>query len=240
MIVPLDLAWERENLMKTDLRSSLLLLLFAFTSAAALAAPTLTGKHLDTSRLSGKYIQKVDYPQINGLPDASVEKHINAILANGSWPQEALEASDIEDGEQLNADVGYAVHLNQRELLSIEYSGLQVLTKGGKMETPHPTKLLKSYTIDLATGHTYTLRELFKAGAPYEATISQCVKKAFGGYDPDESSAANRSYYLTPKSLVLIFPDAPFAVQGAEVEIALKKLASFASPDGPIARLLKP
>ena len=226
--------------MKAALRYSLLLSLFLLTSAVSTAAPTVKLKHLKITQFHGKYIQQIDYPQICGLPDAELERRINARLANGSWPKESVTASDIEPGERLTAEVSCTVYLNEQGLLSIEYRGLQVLSKKGKMISAYPSNLINSHTIDLNTGKTYAWIDLFKTGSHYEAIISKCLKKECEGYDPDESSASKRSFYLTPKSLIVIFPNACHAMQGAEVSIPLKDLASIASPQGPIARLLKP
>ena len=153
---------------------TIVLSLIALMNVAAGAVPTVSRHHVTQKLLGGRHIVNVDYPQLAGLSAVATEKSINAMLAK-SWPKEDLAAADIDDGVIVKDDVNYTVHLNVNDLLSVEYSGLSVPTRNGVISAAHPSKLIKSLTIDLRNGHVYTYKELFKSGSVCGACVELVI-----------------------------------------------------------------
>lgn len=195
-------------------------------------------------KAGGRYKLVAKVPVVSGTSPA-VAAIINKRLAAGCpWTPEMLGHVDsMEKGEKYQEDVEGRVTLNGAGLLSVFYDGLGVNTLNGRMNSAHPTKLVRSFTFRLVDGRLVRLPDLFRKGAPWQSFLSKRVYRDFnGGKDTTPPADAPRigdgDFYLARNELVVIFPDAVFAVQGAEVKVPYRDLLHLADPKGPLAPLL--
>lgn len=211
----------------------LALVVVAVTSASAAPASVRIKRQTRTVK-QPHYVRHAAWPQVSGLP-GKLQNRINATLraAVPSAAPSAAERAAMGKGEVYSEEVDYVVSLNNRHLLSVLYSGLAMPTLDGHIYAAHPTKLIRSLTIDLDTGRAYGWGSLFKPDSGAEAYVSKRIEAALK--NPIDE---RRDFYLTPTKLVVIFPDAPFVIQGAEVPIPVADMAAWVSTSGPLARLL--
>ncbi|MEQ8173244.1 MAG: DUF4163 domain-containing protein, partial [Candidatus Eremiobacterota bacterium] len=130
----------------------------------------------------GKLSITITYPQITGLSDKKVENDLNKYLKKGFLTGyeelygRSVNFCDKKDLEFCHKDlietfgkefkntieVEYTVGVNKNDILSIDYSGLQILTPSA-----HPSKLLRTFTVNLKDGKVYKFKDLFKEKSNY-------------------------------------------------------------------------
>lgn len=225
--------------MKSKPLSIVVVLLVALTLRVGLAGPsavTVTLEHRSVKQ--AHYVLNATFPRISGLRKATLQVHINALLRKALpvQPPSAEDVARMGPTEVYKEEVKYTVTLNQHHLLSLLYSGLGFQTKDGHFNAAHPSKLIRALTLDLDSGRLYHYKDLFKPGADGDTIVRKHFSAELAPMA--DSDQTQRSFYLTPGKLVIVFPDAPYAVQGAEVTVPLADLAVVANPKGPLARLI--
>ena len=195
-------------------------------------------------KAGGRYRLVAKVPVVSGLAPVVATAINKRLAAACPWTPESFQSVDsMEKGETYQEDVEGQVTLNGAGLLSVHYQGLGVNTLNGHMNSAHPTKLVRSLTLRLLDGRVVRLPDLFRKGAPWQAFLSKRVYREFnGGKDTAPPADAPRigdgEFYLARRELVIIFPEAAFAVQGAEVKVPYADLVSLADSQGPLAPFL--
>ncbi len=189
--------------------------------------------HTTRTRAHGSYVQSVVSPEVHGIRQAA---RINALLRK-TWPVNPDNLG--EPGQVYREDVRGTVELNRGDILSVYYEGLGVITQGGRIATAHPTKLASAVTLNVRTSHAYTFAELFREPGGVARLVHGRIERQLGaGCDPDPA-ATTWAFYLTDRAMVVIFPDAPFAVASVKVKIPWSDLRPFANPHGPLPVLMR-
>ncbi len=168
---------------------------------------------------------KIEYPQIEGLPDNSKEKAINDLIKNDVLSSQVEEPiknyqGAIEDKVKITLDLKYQVKMNTTELLSVVYTGYSNIEGSA-----FPTKNIYGITIDLENVTKLKLSDF----TTIDPTLAQKIKQSTAitndavknGMDKNDLITAIKSiddqtlieglkeqwayntFYVTPDSLVV-------------------------------------
>lgn len=114
------------------------------------AAPEASGAsyQISTAAFNQDSIH-IQYPQISGLHDASLEKAINDLIKNDVWDSQVQDTIDAYQDEtiKLDLDMTYEVTLSTDEILSVMYTGSAYIEGG-----VHPSNMFHAITLDLKDG----------------------------------------------------------------------------------------
>lgn len=199
----------------------------------------------------GKLSIKITYPQITGLSDKKIENDLNKYFKKGfltgyedlyGRSVNFLEKKDLEfchkdlienfGPEFKNTiEVEYTVGVNKHDILSINYSGLGMLTPSA-----HPSKLLKTFTVNLKNGKIYKFKDLFKEKSNYMGVIKSILEKRKSYI---EIQKEGYDFYLTSDSLVLVNINTAYVSQGVEETIKFKEIKDIVNEKGPAGILMK-
>lgn len=192
----------------------------------------------------GRYVLDVRVAVVSGLAPKPANA-INRRLTKGypSTPEMEKGVDTMAKGEVYREDVRPQVTLNERGLLSVLYSGLGVCTLKGKINTAHPTKLVRTHTFRLSDGRRLLLPDLFQKGAPWQPFLATRVARFMNGGKGKASPAdappfGPGDFYLTSTALVIVYTNAPFVIQGTKVVVPYADLKAVANPRGPLAPFL--
>lgn len=163
----------------------------------------------------------LQYPQIDGLTDKTVQDSINSILRESAMDARNEGLKNADEKEKANASgygspnkyetyFDYSLKYNQNGLLSVVFMDYQYT--GGA----HGLTVQSSRTLDLKTGGEYKLKDLVKVDADYVALISDTVRNMIvervkEGILPDYSIAAfttirdDHDFYLSNNAVVVYF-----------------------------------
>lgn len=181
----------------------------------------------------------LQYPRIVGLV-ADVQGQLNSFFANRTAPV-VEQAYQSEQDSQASADYhwttevfcNYTVAYNQQNLLSLVFD--DYLYTGGAHGMTHRA----GYTVDIRTGTSYALKDLFIPGADYVGLISGEIKKqidAQGLATLGEFSRIrdDQDYYINDGDLVVYFQQyelMPYAFGFPEFRIPLDSLKLVLIPE---------
>ncbi len=184
---------------------------------------------------------EIDYPQVWGLRNTSVEQSINWTIIN---------QANMLIHEQLNNQVpgstemtgSYEIKNNQRSILS--------LTQYNYAYTPpaaHGLTLLKALTFQVQSGKVYTLSELFKPGSNYETRINTIIRAQIKERDVPlldddfKGISPNQDYYIADKSLGIFFQLydlTPYVYGFPMFPISVYSLQDIIVEDGPLGMMI--
>jgi inhibitor of cysteine peptidase len=153
---------------------------------------------------------EMQYPWISGL-DAAVQDKMNAFFASRTVP--SLEQAYQSERDSIAAAeyrwptelcLNYAVTYNQQNLLSILFD--DYIYTGGA----HGSTLRTGYTVDIKTGTTYALKDLFAPGTDYVSLLSAEIDREiktweFGTLEPFSKIRDNQDFYIKDGNLVIYF-----------------------------------
>lgn len=188
--------------------------------AAASTQPSLASRVVITSHQVKNKLDNIMYAQVSGLPDTKVEQSINAMLTVSPKRLKLMNPNDIYTGS-------YQLLYQAGNLLELEYDGYDYPQGAAHGEPSRDIKL-----INLATGQTYDIADLFKAKSGYLQTISQQVKKEDrqSVLNPDFSGVkASDGFALTRGGVQIFFQPyewAPYAAGMPEFNIAFRAVES--------------
>ncbi|OQA19923.1 MAG: hypothetical protein BWY64_00531 [bacterium ADurb.Bin363] len=198
-----------------------------------------------------KFSITIIYPQVSGLEDKNVEKEVNKFLKKGfltgyegvyGRSVNFLDKKDLEfchkdlienfgNNSTYNIEVEYNIGVNKNNILSIHYTGLAMLTPSA-----HPSKLLKTFTVNLKDGKIYTFKDLFKEKSNYMSLMEKLIKKHDLYIEKQKESY---DFYLTTDELILININTSYAIQGFEGNIKFQEIKDIINEKGPIGILMK-
>ena len=199
----------------------------------------------------GKLSITITYPQLTGLSDKKVENDLNKYFKKGFLTGyeelygRSVNFCDKKDLEFCHKDlietfgkefkntieVEYTVGVNKNDILSIDYSGLEILTPSA-----HPSKLLKTFTVNLKDGKIYKFKDLFKEKSNYMSVIKSILEKRKSYI---EIQKEGYDFYLTSDSPVLVNINTAYVSQGVEEVIKFKDIKDIINEKGPAGILMK-
>ena len=152
----------------------------------------------------------LQYTQISGLADRTVQDKINALVkqeadaAKNEGLSYIKEFPDNPSGNKYQVYFDYRIKYDQDNLLSIVLMDYQFA--GGA----HGDTIQTSYTFDLKTGAEYGMKDLFTKDSSYTSLFNDLVKteiKARELYElaPFESIAEDQAYYLENSGVTVYF-----------------------------------
>lgn len=171
---------------------------------------------------NGKSLQ-VYYPVISGLASSEVQQSINAFLKEQIEEQVADLSKQMDEAVSENKAINpqanlpkpslngkYTVTYNEKDRLSlyIDY----YLDLGGA----HGSTVRHTYTFDLSTGKTLTLKDVAGGNENYVAIINQKIKEQIAERvqsgelylnTPFESIEADRDFFLNRNGIVIAFAE---------------------------------
>lgn len=193
----------------------------------------------------------LQYPQIDGLPDQTVQDSLNASFRKLAVDARNEGLRNVEETEKSRASgypgspnkcetyFDYALKYNQNGLLSVVFMDYQYA--GGA----HGLTVQKSLTFNLNTGEGYKLKDLMKSDADYVTLFSQAVKEEINkrikeGLLPDypiapfEAIKEDQDFYLSNHAVVVYFQQYaywPYAAGIQEFPVEFSALKDILKPD---------
>lgn len=170
------------------------------------------------------------YPAVRGLADPKLQSRINRELRAAFVPARLPQLSP-RDGIYETERTFRVGRLDER-YLSVRYTGW-----GRHRGSSSTTRFFAARTIDLRTGRTFELRDLFLQHADYMdrlRTLAEPIMARSMGADPGPTFMRNTpGFYLTPKKLVLfdLFRDGT----DQDVPIEASQLSDLADKEGPLS-----
>lgn len=192
----------------------------------------------------------LQFPQIEGLGDKTVQDGINSVLRKAA---EAARSEGLKNVENFPQDpdgrsgspnkyetyFDYRLKYNQNGLLSVIFLNYQYT--GGA----HGFTVQSSHTFDLKTGKEYKLKDLMKSDAEYVPLISGIVKsqieeRAKEGLLPEhpitpfEAIRDEQDFYLSNNAAVVYFQlyeYFPYAAGIQEFAVGFSQLKDMLDPD---------
>lgn len=190
----------------------------------------------------------IQYPQIDGLKDKTVQENINSTFKKYAKDAENEGLQNADELAKYNAEYtgspnkcetyfDYVIKYNQNELLSVVFLNYQYT--GGA----HGITVLSSLNINLETGEDYRLKDLFKSGdyIPFlNSTIRDEIdKRVEAGRlseftdSPFKTIKEVSDFYLSDSSVVIYFQQYeyfPYAAGIQEFPINFVQLKTMLSP----------
>lgn len=208
-----------------------LLLLFLAVPVLAQDSVRLRSKEQHREALGGRCVIDAKYVEVEGRPD------LNAKL-KGMLPK-PCSPDDLLPGQGMSIEQDFEVTYNGHGLLSVFGSGIASLTRDGRMDGAHPTKLFNGIILDIKTGREYSLRDLFGADV-YQKLDGILAERAAQEAGSDEVRPLTEHTYhaylsKTGVTFYQIFDN--FAMGSLEVTIPYEEALKLASPDGPLKRI---
>lgn len=181
---------------------------------------------------NGDYL--VYYPQVEGMSDPAAEQKANAMLKRLSAVKPV--SSDTPPDASYTGD--FAVAFYRGKLLVLELNGYSY-PFGAAHGMPSKAFVL----LNLSSGETYALKQLFKPDSRYVQRISDIIRKQIAT-DPQYSYvfpgsfqeiAPDQLFYVTDRALHIVFPPyaiAPYAAGFPTFTIPFAELADIIDTSG--------
>lgn len=181
----------------------------------------------------------MQYPKLSGL-DAAVQAQLNAFFADRTAPAiadaEQSERDNIADGLlrwPTELFLNYNVAYNQQNLLSMTLD--DYIFMGGA----HGSTIRSGCTVDIKTGVSYALKDLFLPGTDYVNLISTEVAKQIAAeglapLEPFSQIRADQDFYIKDGNLVVYFQQyelMAYAYGFPEFRIPLTSLKNVLVPE---------
>ncbi|WP_347488837.1 DUF3298 and DUF4163 domain-containing protein [Desulfoscipio sp. XC116] len=178
----------------------------------------------------------ITYPQVTGLDNLEVQEHINLLI------RKQVEFLIPRESCNIYAEIfgKYEVAVNKNDILSLN---LQFYTI--RKQAANGLNQQKSITVDLTTGKSYLLYELFRKNSNYRMVLDRMIRqqieeqglhliKEFNGITDDQE------YYLTENSLVIYFRELEYTIHAEGIPkfpIPYFRIRNLIDVDGPIGKL---
>jgi len=183
---------------------------------------------------------KISYPQVIGMTNQWGQQTINRKIhrLTESLFQQQFQQQEHNAFDQMIGT--YEIKTNQRHILSLTLANYAIATHAANGLT-----LMKSLTIDVQTGESYQLKDLFHSGSDYVTVLSDLVQQQinsrkiptigkFNGISP------NQDYYIADKCLVLYFQAIDFTPHYVGLPmfpISVYELENIVKESGPLGRM---
>ncbi|MFZ7102487.1 MAG: PdaC/SigV domain-containing protein [Peptococcaceae bacterium] len=191
----------------------------------------------------------LQFPQIEGLDDKSVQDRINSVFKKAAEDARDEGLKNAEYLQDVDGDTGsphkyetyfdYKLKYNQNGLLSVTFLNYQYT--GGA----HGLTVQSSRTFNLKTGEEYQLKDLIKSDADYVTFISGIVKKQIAErakegilpeqpLTPFEAIKNEQDFYLSNNGPVVYFQlyeYFPYVAGIQEFAVDFSELKDMLKPD---------
>lgn len=193
----------------------------------------------------------LQYPQIDGLADQTVQDDINSNLKkmaedakneglkNAKERQEAIASGYTGSPNKYETYFDYRLKYNQNGLLSVVFLDYQYT--GGA----HGLTVQSSHTFNLKTGEEYKLKDLVQNDADYVALINSTVKNEIDervkqgllpeySIAPFETIREDQDFYLSNNAVVVYFQQYeyfPYAAGIQEFPVEFSAFKDMLKPD---------
>lgn len=189
----------------------------------------------------------IDYPEILGIEDSTVERKVNQFLEDEfkqsiSWYEELKADSslllDYQTEMQFSFETGFQVEYNSKEFVSIVMSHYQFT--GGA----HGNYFALGYNINMEDGSIITLKDILNDGS-LDLLTYECEESLLEKYEANSLLEAglfeneiviseDQDFYIIPGALVLQFDPyeiGPWAMGEITAEIPFDKIADILTSD---------
>ncbi|WP_183192346.1 WG repeat-containing protein [Brevibacillus fluminis] len=163
------------------------------------------------------------YPQVTGLKDTKLQDALNKTLVEKFAPK-------IEEEPDLSFSSDYRVVFQKNNILNIIGDSYSYY-----IGAAHGMPGRDSVVLDMATGKTIGLKDLFKAGSDYKKVSNTVIKDGFKSMEMPlledfESIEDDTAFYLTKNGIVVYFQPyeyTPYAAGFPEFEIPYSTLKPY-------------
>lgn len=173
-----------------------------------------------------------EYPQFEAMPDITLQKRLNRMLRSEYYTETSDPGTDYSGR--------FAIYWNKNSIVS-----LVIDTYFYGHGTPHGYPTLKGNTINITTGMTYNLEDIFTPNTDWLKRLDGIVRKKMQKkIDEDELSLSNpfegiegsENFYLSDQSNSLVifynvYEIASYACGVVKIEIPLKDLRDIVKPE---------
>ncbi len=200
---------------------------------------------------AGRCAADITIPALSGLADRALEARVNQTLRDrltSSLPapcdgprdprpaRKSARCADLPPEGTTDLVIGYDLGVARPDLLSLRYTRSVCANP-----SLHPDELRAGITLDLRTGATLELSQLFRPGAAWERTLLDLAQRDVAKKAPEAKVTAldPRAFHLTEREIVLanVVPGRAFAALSAQV--SLVDLAGLLREDGPVRALVE-
>jgi hypothetical protein len=209
----------------------------SFSETDTLEIKTLT---YSNSTIDSSAIISIDYPQISGLEDKSVETKVNLFLEEEfkqsiAWFEEVQSDSayfeEFISEMQYTFETGYQVEFNSSNFVSIVMSHYQFT--GGA----HGNYFALGYNIQMKDGKVLALKDIIKEDS-FDLLVYECEQVILEKYEANTLLEAglfedeielldDQDFYITPGMLILQFDPyeiGPWVMGEVTAEIPFEKI----------------
>ncbi|KEO84240.1 DUF3298 and DUF4163 domain-containing protein [Tumebacillus flagellatus] len=192
---------------------------------------------------------KVEYPQLSGLKNETIQKQINADLEKqGKYSDETIhEIQGTLDYQKEHPETGGSAGYTSKYDVKFRKNNVFNFVFNSYMDTggAHGMPFRWSYIVDVKTGKSYNLPDLFKPGSGYLYRLSELVKerdvkKDLDTFQPFSGVEPYDSVYLTNEGLTVFFQPyehASYAQGFLEYSLNAQDFIDLINPDTPFAKL---
>ncbi|BCJ85499.1 DUF3298 domain-containing protein [Effusibacillus dendaii] len=178
---------------------------------------------------------KISYPHINGLPDQQVQDKINALLK-----QQAQYTQN--DPNLVDYTANYEVKLQKGNLVTFLFNSY-VYTGGA-----HGMPDRKAVMVNLETGETYQMKDLFQENSEYLKVLSDLVRAKdtdhrLDIFKPFPGVTEQDGFYVTDDGVVVYFypyEHTPYAYGFPEYKISFDELKNIIDTQGSLWKSFNP
>jgi hypothetical protein len=180
---------------------------------------------------------KIEYPKFEGIKYSKAQNKINGLfLAHAQTVKASAVKLNQEGADTINlegnlsVDTQYAVKRNRNGIVSVVFTDYSYT--GGA----HGLYDKEAHTLDLNTGRTYQLKDLFKKGTNYTTIINAQIRaqlktqKDYFWQTPFKGIPTNQRFYLTNQGIVIYFglyEYTPYANGMPEFFIPYSKISKY-------------
>lgn len=179
------------------------------------------------------------FPQIyvpnNFMTAQAINQSIRKIV-NGLIKKQYDEQDASEFGEMIGT---FEIKTNERNILSITFMNYAIIPFAA-----HGLTFMESLNVNVQTGETYELADLFKPTSNYQEKITKIIneqikKRELDVFSPEgiETISSTQNFYLTDQALVIYFQQyeiAPYYVGLPLFPIPIFALESIIKENGPL------
>lgn len=181
---------------------------------------------------------EVSYPAVTGMADLAVQQRLNnAIL---SLMYKMIADSGYYQNPQTEVTGTYELKNNQRGILSLNL--IIYWFSGGA----HGMTVVKSLTMDVATGKVYQLADLFKPGVNWSKYLADNIRKQIAARELPllvdyPGIINNQDFYIADKALVIYYQlyELTAYVYGITYfPISVYDIDKIIKEDGPLGKMM--
>lgn len=180
----------------------------------------------------------VYYPEITGIESKQIERRLNERIKR--QVERMIRKQLSEDAAKTTITGIFEIKNNQRNIVSLLNSHYSY--SGGA----HGITIQRSLTMNVKTGEIYSLKDVFKANAPYVKRLDQFIEKQIEARQLDllgdyPGIHPNQYFYIADKALVIYFQLyelLPYVYGFPYFVISVYELEDIVKEDGPLGVMM--